>query len=378
MKGLYLLGATGSIGSQTLAIIKEHPHELKLIGCSLGRDHQKNDTILKTFQPEIAVIRYETDLERYQKHYPHIHFVSGDEGLIELAMYDKPGLLINALTGSVGLAPTMKAIEMKKDIALANKETLVMAGDLIKKQLKKYHVKLFPIDSEHSAIWQTLLGEDRKKIQKIVITASGGALRDLSREELETVTVQEALKHPNWFMGAKITIDSATMMNKGLEVIEAHHLFDLEYHQIETVLHDESVVHGLTYFIDGTIKASLSVSDMTIPIQYALFYPDRKPYPKSLALTNLTFKPMDFKRYPLLKLAYEVGQKGGIYPTVLNAANEAAVRLFLANKISFLEIETIIFDAVEKAEPVLNVTLETIISTDRRIQKTITESYEKR
>ena len=378
MKHIYLLGSTGSIGMQTLDVMSKHKDEFKLIGCSLGSDDEKNKYILNTFNPEIASLRYETQLKHYEGLYPNVIFTWGDQGLIDVVTYDKDGVVVNALSGSAGLNPTIEAIKTKKDIALANKETLVMAGDIVNEYVKNYQVKLYPIDSEHSALWQTLDHENQNDISKIVITASGGSFRDLSRKDLENVDLNQALKHPNWSMGAKITIDSATMMNKGLEVIEAHHLFHLGYNQIETVLHKESVVHGLTYFKDGTIKASLSVSDMRIPIAYALFYPKRTVYDQALTLTDLSFKPMDYKRFPLLKLAYEVGKQGGIMPTVMNAANEAAVHLFLKKKISFLEIEDIVFKYVGIQEQIKNPTLKQIIEIDQKIQQEIYQAYEKR
>ncbi len=378
MKNIYLLGATGSIGKQTIDVIKAHDKQYKLIGVSLGRNDKDNDQILSDFPIEIACLRSDEKLKLYQTKYPKVTFVVGAEGLIKVAKYPKPGLVVNALSGSAGLKPTVTAIKQKKSIALANKETLVMAGDLIKRYIKDYEVELYPIDSEHSAIWQTLAHERPSDIEKIVITASGGAFRDLTRDELNDVTVEDALKHPNWSMGPKVTIDSATMMNKGLEIIEAHHLFDLPYDKIETVLHAESVVHGLTYFRDGNIKASLGVSDMRIPIAYALSYPKRFAYHQSLELTNLSFKPMDFERFPLLELAYQVGKIGGLLPTVLNAANEAAVKLFLEEKITFLGIEEIVFRTVRKFKNKLNPTLEDILETDQSTQQAIIDYYEKR
>ena len=378
MKHIYLLGSTGSIGMQTLDVMIKHQDEFKLVGCSLGSDDEKNKYIISTFKPEIASLRYEEQLPTYESVYPNIKFVWGDQGLIDVVTYHKQGIVVNALSGSAGLHPTIEAIKTKKDVALANKETLVMAGEIVNSYVKTYGVKLYPIDSEHSALWQTLDHEKHEYIKKIVITASGGSFRDLSRKDLANVTVEKALEHPNWAMGAKITIDSATMMNKGLEVIEAHHLFNLDYDKIETVLHKESVVHGLTYFCDGTIKASLSVSDMRIPIAYALFYPKRTNYDKALELTDLSLKAMDYERFPLLKLAYEVGRQGGIMPTVMNAANEAAVHLFLENKISFLEIEDIIYNYVGKTNQIKNPTLKQIIEIDRSIQQEIYRAYEKR
>jgi len=378
MKNIYILGAAGSIGLQTLDLVKKHQQELHLVGISLGNNHGLNKEILSTHKVSIVCLRSDEYMETYQIEYPNTTFVCGDEGLLDLVRYPIKGAVVNALSGSAGLIPTIEAIKSRKDILLANKETLVMAGDIIKKLLNNYNVKLYPIDSEHSAIWQCLQNEVSDTVDKIVITASGGSFRDLTRNDLKNVSLEDALKHPNWSMGAKITIDSATMMNKGLEVIEAHYLFDLPYEKIETVLHKESAVHGLVYFHDGSIKACISSSDMRIPIQYALFYPHRMPYESTFELTNLTFKKMDFKRYPLLSLAYKVGKAGGLLPTVMNAANEAAVKLFLNQHISFLDIEKIVFDTVDSFNNNLHPTIEEIIQTDDIIQQSIFKHYGKR
>lgn len=378
MKNIYILGAAGSIGLQTLEVLEENQNEFQLIGISLGNNHQVNYEILNNLDVELVCLRDSSVVSSYKQKYPNITFISGDEGLIILAEYPKPGILVNALSGSAGLKPTVSAIKSGKDIALANKETLVMAGDIINQLVKAYQVNLYPVDSEHSALWQVLNGEELSSVKKILITASGGALRDLPREALVDVTKKDALTHPNWRMGDKITIDSATMMNKGLEVIEAHHLFGLPYDQIETILHQESMVHGLVYFIDGTIKASLSISDMKIPIAYALFYPNRRRYDRSLELTNLSFKPMDFNRFPLLELAYHVGRQGGLLPTVMNAANEVAVKLFLEDQIPFLTIEKIIIETVNKFINIEQPSLDQIIETDHQIQEAIRHKYEKR
>ncbi|TNF09231.1 MAG: 1-deoxy-D-xylulose-5-phosphate reductoisomerase [Bacillota bacterium] len=378
MKNIYILGAAGSIGLQTLDLVRKHKKELNLVGISLGNNHALNEEILSTHKVSIVCLRSQEYMEKYQIEYPNTTFVHGDEGLLDLVRYPIKGAVVNALSGSAGLIPTIEAIKSRKDILLANKETLVMAGDIIKKLLNNYNVKLYPIDSEHSAIWQCLQNEVSDTVDKIVITASGGSFRDLSRNDLKHVRLEDALNHPNWSMGDKITIDSATMMNKGLEVIEAHYLFDLPYEKIETVLHKESAVHGLVYFQDGSIKACISSSDMRIPIQYALFYPHRMPYESKFVLTDLTFKQMDFKRYPLLSLAYKVGETGGLLPTVMNAANEAAVKLFLNQHISFLDIEKIVFDTVDSFNNNLYPTLEEIIQTDDIIQQSIFKHYGKR
>jgi 1-deoxy-D-xylulose-5-phosphate reductoisomerase len=256
MKSIYILGGSGSIGTQALNVIEQYPDHFKLIGISLGnRNSASNVLILQKFQPEIVVLKDDIHLEECKKIAPNTRFELGDAGLIALATFPKPGLMVNALMGSVGLLPTVKAIESKKNVALANKETLVMAGDLINHLVKQHGVELIPIDSEHNAILQALLGESKDDIQSITITASGGSFRDLNRDQLSYVTKGDALKHPNWHMGAKITIDSATMMNKGLEVIEAHHLFGIPYHQIKTVLHKESIIHGMVTFKDESTKA---------------------------------------------------------------------------------------------------------------------------
>lgn len=377
MKPIYILGGSGSIGSQVLNVIEHYPNEFQLIGISLGnRNPVSNAYIIEKYQPEIVVLKDDSHLKEYQKLSPNTHFELGEDGLIALASYPKHGLLINALMGSVGLYPTIKAIESKKDIALANKETLVMAGDLINELVKKHEVELLPIDSEHNAILQALLGEHKEDIKSITITASGGSFRDLSREQLAFVTKGDALKHPNWQMGAKITIDSATMMNKGLEVIEAHHLFGLPYQQIKTVLHKESIIHGMVTFKDESTKAILGYPDMRMPILYAMSYPrhlalDIKPLELD-QLGSLSFKPMDFERFPLLALAYRVGQLGGLYPTVMNAANEKAVALFLNNEISFLDIEKLVIEAVDSFKGnVEQPTLEEILHCNKVIYEKV-------
>ena len=377
MKSIYILGGSGSIGTQALNVIEQYPDKFKLMGISLGnRNSASNAMIIQKFQPEMVVLKDDTHLDEYKQIAPNTRFELGDSGLLALATYPKPGLLVNALMGSVGLLPTVKAIQSKKNVALANKETLVMAGDLINQFVKEHGVELIPIDSEHNAILQALLGESKDDIQSITITASGGSFRDLTREQLKFVTKGDALKHPNWHMGAKITIDSATMMNKGLEVIEAHHLFGIPYHQIKTVLHKESIIHGMVTFRDESTKAILGYPDMQMPILYALSYPRHlglniKPLDLE-TIGSLTFKPMDYVRYPLLALAYRVGELGGLYPTVMNAANEKAVALFLNNEISFLDIERLVIEAVESfKENIQKPTLEDILNCNQKIYEKV-------
>ena len=344
MKNLYILGACGSIGTQTLDIVRNNPNDFKVIGMSVGSNLELAKKLILEFKPEIVCFRKKEHI--FPLDY-EAKVVYGVIGLVEVAKYSryKDEWLVNALVGVAGLEPTVRAIETKKNIALANKETLVVGGDIINDLIAKFQVKLLPIDSEHSAILQCLTGEDKREVKKLIITASGGSFRNLTREELANVTVADALKHPNWSMGSKITIDSATMMNKGFEVIEAHYLFNVDYENITTVLHYESIVHSLVEYNDGSIKAVLGVSDMHIPIAYALYYPNHRVLnaePLNLMNLQLNFKELSFKRYPCLAYAYQALNKGGLYLAVLNAANEAAVYLFLNERISFLEIEHII------------------------------------
>lgn len=344
MKNLYILGSCGSIGTQTLDIVRKNPNEFRVIGMSLGSNLELARSLVEEFKPEIICFRKEE--HKLELSYSPI-VTYGDNGLLEIARYSKYNneWLVNALVGISGLMPTVEAIKNHKDIALANKETLIVAGDIINELIKEYNVNLLPIDSEHSAILQCIIGEKHQDIDRLIITASGGSFRDLSKEELEHVSVSDALKHPNWSMGPKITIDSATMMNKGFEVIEAHYLFNIDYNKIDTVLHRGSIVHSMVMFNDGSIKAQLGISDMRIPISYALFYPrhERIDLPKlNLLNLNLSFEELSKLRYPCLDYAYRALDKGGLYLAVLNASNEAAVYLFLNGKISFLEIEHII------------------------------------
>ena len=347
MKNLYIVGALGSIGMQTLDIVRNNPNEFKVIGLSLGRNLDLAKKIVEEFKPEIISFREKNNLSF--SYNPIIYY--GDEGLLQVSKYHKYDneVFVNALVGISGLMPTVYAIKTRKTICLANKETLVVAGDIIKSLVKEYNVPLVPIDSEHSAILQCIQGEKKEEIKRLIITASGGSFRDKTREELKNVTKADALKHPNWKMGEKITIDSATMMNKGFEVIEAHYLFDIPYNKIDTILHKESIVHSMVEFNDGTIKAELGVSDMHTPISYALRYPSHNNMEsESLDLfnLNLNFEKLSFERFPCLNFAYLASKLGGIYYAVLNASNEAAVYLFLNDKIKFLDIENIIYKEI--------------------------------
>lgn len=377
MIDLYILGASGSIGRQTIDIISNYKDKFRVVAMSVGHDLTLANKLCNIAKPSLVCLRNKFDKISY-----NAKFVYGDEGLLEIAKYkysDNYAILINALVGSAGLKPTILAIKKGKNIALANKETLVMAGDIINSLIKEYNVKLTPIDSEHNAIWQCLKGEEKKDVKRLIITASGGAFRDKSREELKDVTKEMALKHPNWQMGAKITIDSATMMNKGFEVIEAHHLFNIPYNKISTILHKESVCHSLVEFNDLSIKAVLGSPDMRIPILYALSYPVHLEIKslENLILEGITlsFNKLDEERFPLLKAAYYCGKKGGFYPTVLNACNEAAVRLFLDDKIKFLDIENIIFSYIKKDYSNMEYNVDNIIKLDELIQTEILKKY---
>lgn len=385
MKNIYLLGATGSIGTQTLDVIRMHPEAFRLIAFSSGRNIELTKQIIEEFQPAYVSVMEEESAMTLEALYPNVEFGYGAQGLESVATYqtDLGGedFVVTAVMGSVGLLPTLKAIEMGRNIGIANKETLVTAGHLVMEKAKQHGVKLLPVDSEHSAIYQCLQGEDAKAIKKLIITASGGSFRDYTREMLKEVTLEQALNHPNWSMGAKITIDSATMMNKGLEVIEAHWLFDMPYDRIETILHRQSIIHSMVEFEDTSIIAHLGTPDMRIPIQFAMSYPERidLKQAKSLNLAEvgtLEFKPMDFERFPCLKMAYDAGRMGGSCPTVLNAANEAAVDLFLRNKISFLGIEEVVYEALSAHQTITNPTLDEILEIDCDVRKNIMTKYE--
>lgn len=377
IKHLYIAGACGSIGTQTLDIARNHKEEFKVVGLSVGSNLTLAYELIEEFKPEIVIFRKKDDI-RQISYNPYVSY--GDEGLLELASYSKyeNEVFVNSLVGVAGLNPTAYAIRSGKQICLANKETLVVAGDIINSLAKEYNVDIIPIDSEHSAILQCLTGEKKEEVKRLIITASGGSFRNKTRSELENVTVSDALNHPNWSMGKKITIDSATMMNKGFEVIEAHYLFDIAYDKIDTILHPQSIVHSFVEFNDGTIKAQLGVADMHTPISYALFYPSHKIKNERLNLfnLNLNFKELSQERYPCLKYAYQAASKGKMYLCALNASNEAAVYLFLNGHIKFLEIEKIIENEINKDEyQNIEYSIESIIKTSGIIIDRILKSY---
>lgn len=375
LTNISVLGATGSIGTQTLEVIEQHSDRFRLLAMSIGKNIELGLKQIHKFRPKLVSVMNKTDYDRLIHEVPQgVKVVYGEEGLIEVATHDDGDIVVNAVIGSVGLVPTLKAIEAKKTIALANKETLVTAGHLVTKKAKEFGVPLIPVDSEHSAIFQCLQGEKRSQVAKMILTASGGSFRDKTREELKTVTVSDALKHPNWSMGAKITIDSATMMNKGLEIIEAHWLFAIDYDDIEVLIHRESIIHSMVEFIDGSVMAQLGLPDMRLPIQYALSYPERlemknRQRLKLSEIGKLHFAEVDDSRYPCLKMAYEAGRAGGTMPAVLNAANEEAVSHFLRGAIHFLQIEEWINRALHKHNVIKEPSLEEILEVDEWTRK---------
>lgn len=378
MKCISLLGATGSIGKQTLDVIRSNKHEFQLVAIAVGKNIDSTRDIIKEFKPKFVSVHSKEDAVTLKNEFPYIHTTYGDEGLIEVATYPDAHILVNAILGSIGLVPTLNAIKSGKTIALANKETLVTAGHLVMEEAQKKNVSIIPVDSEHSAIFQCIHGEQAKDLERLIITASGGSFRHLNREELQHVTIEDALNHPNWSMGAKITIDSATMMNKGLEVIEAHWLFNQPYDKIDVLLHYESTVHSMVEFHDGSIIAHLGTPDMRIPIQYALTYPNRfqtkAPRLRLEEIGTLHFSKMDFERFRCLQFAYEAGRIGGTLPVVLNAANEVCVHAFLNRKINFLQIEDYVLWALENHEVITNPDLDTILAVDEETRSEV-EQY---
>ncbi|MBB6636738.1 1-deoxy-D-xylulose-5-phosphate reductoisomerase [Cohnella thailandensis] len=366
-----VLGSTGSIGTQTLDVIARDPESYEVVALAAGSNTELLLKQAHQFRPGVVSVGSEEAADKLRGLLPAgTKLLVGEEGLAESAAGSGADYVVCALVGALGLRSTLAAIDAGAAIGLANKETLVTAGHIVTKRAAVKGVRLLPIDSEHSAIFQCLNGEDDKAIKRLLITASGGSFRDRSREELVGVTVEDALKHPNWSMGAKITIDSATMVNKGLEVIEARWLFGLPYDRIDVVLHPESIVHSMVEFTDTSVIAQLGNPDMRVPIQYALTYPQRRPSPASpldlVKAGTLRFREMDFARYPCLRMAYEAGRAGGTATTAFNAANEAAVARFLRGEISFLAIEEIIERVLDKhgAAAVALPDLETILETD--------------
>ena len=378
MRKLSILGSTGSIGKQTLEVARKAPSDFTVEALTCGSDIDTLFDQVKEFRPKVCSVVDEQkaiELEgRLKSEGIDTEVLKGNEGNITVATLDSIDTVVGAIVGFAGLEPVYHGILSGKDIALANKETLVAGGDIIMPLIREKSVMMLPIDSEHSAIWQCLKGEKRADLDRILITASGGPFRGMTREQLEGVTLQDALHHPTWNMGGKITIDSATMMNKGLEIIEAHHLYGISCNKIDVVVHPQSIIHSMIRLKDGSVLAQMGKPSMVLPIEVALYYPERGPSivtefdPFAEGMSNLTFEPCDTEVFRLVKLAYKTGDKGGLYPTVMNAANEAAVMSYLAGKIRFLDIERTVFETVEKMDPFIrnaSLTIETIEQTDR-------------
>ena len=377
VKQLCILGSTGSIGTQTLDVVRAYPERYGVYALCANRSIDLLVAQAKEFHPEVVCIADESLYEALSSRLSAIHFEgkvwTGADAIAEVVTMGSVDIVVAAMVGYAGLRPTIEAIKAGKTIALANKETLVVAGEIICDLALQHHAPILPVDSEHSAIFQSLVGEDRSEIEKILLTASGGPFRTFTREQMETVTAADALKHPNWEMGAKITIDSASMMNKGFEVIEAKWLFGVPVEKIEVLVHPQSIVHSAVQFTDGAIKAQLGAPDMRLPIQYALSFPERlaSDFPRAdlIALKNLTFEKPDLERFPNLGLAYEAMRRGGNIPCVLNAANEVANLAFRENRCGFLQMSDIISETMAKAAFIAKPTYEDYVATDLEARK---------
>ena len=376
-KQLAILGSTGSIGTQTLDVVRAYPERYGVYALCANRSIDLLVAQAKEFHPEVVCIADESLYEALRSRLSAIHFEgkvwTGADAIAEVVTMGSVDIVVAAMVGYAGLRPTIEAIKAGKTIALANKETLVVAGEIICDLALQHHAPILPVDSEHSAIFQSLVGEDRSEIEKILLTASGGPFRSFTREQMETVTAADALKHPNWEMGAKITIDSASMMNKGFEVIEAKWLFGVPVEKIEVLVHPQSIVHSAVQFTDGAIKAQLGAPDMRLPIQYALSFPERlaSDFPRAdlFALKNLTFEKPDMERFPNLALAYDAMRRGGNIPCVLNAANEVANLAFRENRCGFLQMSDIISETMAKAAFIAKPTYEDYVATDLEARK---------
>ncbi|AFY74713.1 1-deoxy-D-xylulose 5-phosphate reductoisomerase [Synechococcus sp. PCC 7502] len=381
MKPITLLGSTGSIGTQTLDIVSQYPDQFRVVGMTAGGNIELFAQQVLQFKPEIIAIanpdKYLALKEAISSLKSQPIILAGTEGVETVAAYGDTQTVVTGIVGCAGLLPTIAAIKAKKDIALANKETLIAAGSVVMPLVQEYGIKILPADSEHSAIFQCLQGVPEGGLRRIILTASGGAFRDLPTEKLAAVTIADALKHPNWSMGKKITIDSATLMNKGLEVIEAHYLFGVDYDHIEIVIHPQSIIHSLIELEDTSVLAQLGLPDMRLPLLYALSYPDRISTDWTrldlVKSGDLTFRSPDHFKYPCMQLAYSAGRAGGSMPAVLNAANEQAVDLFLNEKITFLQIPQLIEQTCDRHDHITNPNLEDIIEVDTWARTTVRE-----
>ena len=373
MKKIAILGSTGSIGTQTLEVVRANHEELEVVALAAGTSVDKMEAQIREFHPALAAMWSEDACADLKKRVAdlNVKVVCGMDGLLEIATMPQSQVLVTAIVGMIGIRPTIAAIEAGKAIALANKETLVTAGHIIMPLAAKMGVPILPVDSEHSAIFQSLNGEPRNRVEKILLTASGGPFRGFTREQLAKVQVEDALKHPNWAMGRKITIDSSTLVNKGLEVMEAKWLFGVELEQIQVVVHPQSIIHSMVQYVDGAVIAQLGTPDMKLPIQYALFYPDRRPmHGKKLdfyELGSISFEKPDMETFIGLKLALSAMKKGGSMPTVYNAANEKAVSLFLNRKITYLQIPELIEEAMDQHKVIPDPSVEQILETEKQV-----------
>ncbi len=380
MKKIAILGSTGSIGTQTLELVRENP-DLSVVGLAAGSNIDLFEQQVREFQPKLVSLQSEEACKELKTRLADmdVTVVCGMDGLIAIAEMEEAQVLVTAIVGMIGIRPTIAAIQKGKDIALANKETLVTAGHIIMPLAKERGVSILPVDSEHSAIFQSLQGENRERVRKLLITASGGPFRGKAREALENVRLEDALHHPNWSMGNKITIDSATLVNKGLEVMEAKWLFGVGLEQIQVVVHPQSIIHSMVEYVDGGIMAQLGMPDMKLPIQYALFYPDRRPMKGKrvdfYALGSITFEKPDMETFTGLKLAMRAAREGGSVPTVFNAANEMAVRLFLNKKIRFLQIPEIIEMCMDAQKRIASPSVEEILACEQETYELIRTKF---
>lgn len=369
MKKIAIMGSTGSIGTQTLEIVRDNA-DLQVVALAAGRNIDLLEKQIREFKPLVVSLQDEKDCKELALRIADldVKIVPGMEGLIEIAEMEESDILVTAIVGMIGIRPTIAAIKKGKDIALANKETLVTAGHIIMPLAKQMGVSILPVDSEHSAIFQSMQGNKKEQISKLLITASGGPFRGKTRAELAHIQVEDALKHPNWSMGSKITIDSSTLVNKGLEVMEAKWLFDVDLDQIQVVVHPQSIIHSMVEYVDGGIIAQLGTPDMKLPIQYALFYPDRRPMKGRRVdfyeLGNITFEKPDMDTFTGLKLALRAAKEGGSVPTVFNAANEKAVNLFLNKKLKYLEISEVIEMCMDQHKKMENPDVNDILAVE--------------
>ena len=385
MKKVTILGVTGSIGTQTLDVIRNDIDNFTIVGISANTNYENIIPIIEEFRPKYVAMMDETASLKLKEHCLlkkySTKILQGLEGLNYISTLPEVNIVVTAVVGMIGLVPTMKAINSGKDIALANKETLVAAGRLVMEAAKKNHVNILPVDSEHGAIFQCLQGNKSETVNKIIITASGGPFRGKNKQELMEIKPEEALKHPKWKMGRKISIDSSTLMNKGLEVIEAHWLFGVDYKNIQVVVHPQSIIHSMVEYIDASVIAQMSSADMRLPIQYAINYPKRNNTVIDKLdfynMGNLTFEKPDMDTFKCLKLAYKAGEMGGNMPAIMNAANEVAVELFLDYKIKYLKIEDIIEKCMNKFEHNINPDLEGILEIDLKVREYVRNNYDK-